>query len=293
MSKITVQIADAGCGKTTDLSVRAAAAVEEYGPNKVAVCSLSRTGAKQAGRELEMPFESYYTIHGGAFRALGSPELAEAHIEQWNALHPQWELSGGKKTADDAYDTAGTEKAGDRLKFGKQPEFVRIWEDWKKQCGYVDFDDILRLALTETTCAPGDPAVILVDEAQDTSPAAMRVLFHWAKQAKELVLCGDAKQAIFSFLGGDPLLLQKLWKKYDPDRLPLPQSYRLSQAVYAYAREWQRRFTTTLQGDFLSTSVPGFVRHAPSFKQWTANRNVWLYAGRPDSRATRSRNPLS
>jgi superfamily I DNA/RNA helicase len=216
-------------------------------------------------------------VHGFAYRALGSPELAEAHIAEWNTQYPQWELSGAKRTADDAYDTAGTEKAGDRLKSSMRGDFAVAWEDWKKQCGYLDFTDVLEHAITDTDAAPGDPAVILVDETQDTPPLAMRLLFHWAKRAQSFVCTGDAAQAIFGFMGSDALLLQKLWKKYDPERLPLPKSYRLSQAVYTYAREWQRRFTTTVQIDYESTTVPGFVRHAPSFRQWTANRLTQLF----------------
>jgi superfamily I DNA/RNA helicase len=279
MSKVIVQIADAGTGKTYQLGLKAQEAMEQYGPHKVIACSLSRTGAKQVGRELELPYDQYATVHGFAHRALGSPELAEGHIDEWNALYPAWELSGGKKTANDAYDTAGTAKAGDRLK--SQPEadarFTAAWQDWKKQCGYLDFPDVLVQAIENTDCAPGDPAKILVDEAQDTPLLALKLLFHWAKRAQGLDLFGDPKQSIFNFLGADALLLQKIWKKYDPDRLPLPQSYRLSQAVYAYARQWQTRFTTTMQGDFLPTAVEGFVRHAPALSQWTASKLQALF----------------
>lgn len=281
MSSITVQVGDAGCGKTHQLGVRLAAAAEKYGLDKTVVCSLSRTGAKQAARELEMPYDNYATVHGFAHRALGSPPLAEAHINEWNALYPQWELSGGKKTSDDSFDIAGTAKVGDALKSaihkdGVQPgdvgQFALHWRDWKKQNGYLDFNDILVEAVKNTENAPGNPAVILVDEAQDTSLPAMKLLFHWAKKAQELVLTGDNKQAIFSFMGSDALLFQNVWQKYDPARAPLPQSYRLSQEVYRVAREWQRRFVTTIQGDFLPTADPGFVRPAPAFSQWTGRR---------------------
>src|SRR6266478_4344712 len=116
MTAITVQIGSPGCGKTYQLALEAAKAAQRYGHDRVIACSLSRTGAKQAARTIELPYDQYATIHGFAYRALGSPELAEAHIDEWNTLYPQWELSGGKRTADDAYDRGSSEKPGDHLR---------------------------------------------------------------------------------------------------------------------------------------------------------------------------------
>src|SRR5438094_3552618 len=116
MSKIWVQLAGAGCGKTDFLARQSALAAAKYGYDRVLVCSLTRTGARQASRDVELPPQQISTVHSFASRALGSPTVAESKVEEWNKAYPQWQLSGHSATTEDAYSSKDEETAGDHWK---------------------------------------------------------------------------------------------------------------------------------------------------------------------------------
>ncbi|MBD3677419.1 MAG: double-strand break repair helicase AddA [Rhodobacteraceae bacterium] len=143
--------------------------------------------------------------------------------------------------------------------FGR--DFLRRYEERKLLRGWLDFDDLIAKAEKLLT----DPAVaqwvlfrldggidhILVDEAQDTSPAQWRVIERLAQEfsagegAREEVertifVVGDPKQSIYSFQGADPAGFGRM-RAFFKDRLagagkpfqtlPLEYSFRSSEAV--------------------------------------------------------------
>ena len=98
-----------------------------------------------------------------------------------------------------------------------------------------DFDHLLERACNETHEAPGAPAVIILDEAQDHSPLDLRLACHWARRCERLVLVGDPDQAIYGFRGADGLGFQAV----PPERRAvLARSYRLPRAVHRHATGW-------------------------------------------------------
>ena len=150
--------------------------------------------------------------------------------------------------------------------------FAKRWQDWKTQNHYVDFVDLLDQAYAEIDTAPGEPAVILGDEWQDVGNLEHKLIMKWAEKAEHLVLAADPGQALFSWRGTDPFLVQCLWDEHDPDRKPLNQSYRLPRAVYEYALTWQNRFQFTRKVEYLPRKdtqdqvVEGIVHpRAPAF----------------------------
>jgi superfamily I DNA/RNA helicase len=227
------------------------------------------------------------TVHAFAYRALGEPIVAESKVKEWNEAYPDFALSSHSATPDDAYGTHDNLTTADTSKLevsrlrtlGRDPLLAQHsavsgfhvrWEDWKRQTGYLDFVDMVDHALHDVERAPGDPAVIINDESQDTGPAEMRLLFKWADAADHLVLAGDPQQSLFSFRGSDPILLQTLHQKHDPDRPPLPQSYRLSRAVYDCAYEWAGQFEQTQRVAFAPRDAQGTVEEASfGFDQFT------------------------
>src|SRR5207247_1901507 len=134
--------------------------------------------------------------------------------------------------------------------------FARKWEDWKTENHFLDFGDLIDHALRDVEKAPGEPAVILVDEAQDTGALEMALLKKWAGKAEHLALFGDCAQSLFSFRGTDPLLLQTMRQDFDPERKILGQSYRLPRQVYEYAFSWQKRFRRTLKVEYAPRKNP-------------------------------------
>jgi superfamily I DNA/RNA helicase len=253
----------------------------------VLVCSLTKAGAKQAARDIELPYSQLGTMHSFAYRALGSPTLAESKAAEWNEAYPQFALSWSSATTDDSYGSTEGKTDGDQAKLDvawyrtmdvpiehwTKPgaiDFYTAWTDWKKNCGYLDFTDLIETATRDCEKAPGEPAVLLCDEAQDTGKLEMRLLMKWAEQAEHLVLFGDSAQAIFSWRGSDALLLQRLWLQYDAGRPHLSRTYRLSRQVYAYAYNWAKEwFAETLALEFTPRDVEGTFRLIPqSFGQF-------------------------
>ena len=296
MAKISVIIGPPGCGKTTTLGTWCERAVSRYGYDKVLVCSLTRTAAYRAAHTIELPYQQFGTVHAFAYRALGQPVLTEAKLDEWNKAYPNLLLAahGQAKTPDDGYLMPEETTVGDGLKLeytrmrtmgidrdavewqrASVQGFARRWEDWKAQNHYMDFVDLLDQAYIEIDAAPGEPAIILGDEWQDVGTLEHKLIMKWAEKAERLVLAGDPGQALFSFRGTDPLLLQQLWDEYDPGRKPLSQSYRLPRAVYDYAWQWQQRFQFTRKvaysprKDVHGCVVEGFIRRASAFAMVT------------------------
>ncbi|MGB0959225.1 MAG: double-strand break repair helicase AddA [Halocynthiibacter sp.] len=103
--------------------------------------------------------------------------------------------------------------------------FLAVYQDLKTQRGVLDFDDLI-LKAGALLSAPdiaawvlfkldGGIDHILVDEAQDTSPAQWRVVKALAQDftsgdgtrdedARTIFVVGDKKQSIYSFQGADP-----------------------------------------------------------------------------------------
>jgi ATP-dependent helicase/nuclease subunit A len=103
--------------------------------------------------------------------------------------------------------------------------FLRRYEDTKQGRGWLDFDDLItrtRMLLTDKRQAQwvlyrldGGIDHILVDEAQDTSPAQWDVIDRLAQEftsgegaradvRRTIFVVGDKKQSIYSFQGADP-----------------------------------------------------------------------------------------
>lgn len=109
--------------------------------------------------------------------------------------------------------------------------FLPTWERAKLLRGWLDFDDLILRArdlLSDRRVADwvlykldGGIDHILVDEAQDTSPAQWQVIEHLAREftagegtrpsaQRTIFVVGDKKQSIYSFQGADPREFDRL-----------------------------------------------------------------------------------
>ena len=87
------------------------------------------------------------------------------------------------------------------------------FQDIKTERGLIDYNDMEQFALR----ALDEPAVaerfedelelLLVDEFQYTNPMQLWLFMKLAQFAREVVLVGDVKQAIYGFRGSDPELV--------------------------------------------------------------------------------------
>ena len=162
------------------------------------------------------------------------------------AVRMQWTYDGARKTFA-LYQFAGP--------------FLHLYHQAKRVRGWLDFDDLILLTrrlLTDPKVAAwvlyrldGGLRHILVDEAQDTSPAQWDVIRKLAEEftsgqgtqddeARTIFVVGDKKQSIYSFQGADPAEFDSMGDEFASKldaigqtlaRLPLDYSFRSSHAI--------------------------------------------------------------
>lgn len=264
-----------GTGKTTWLARQIEAIVERFSgpfmqrlhPNPVLVCSLTRAAASEvAGRNTPIKRKMIGTLHSFCYRSLGGPEFITAeHIELWNSRHPTMYVppsaAGDPDTISDTRDDgAGGGRRDDdysaidiarhrmipieRMRPGLAT-FREAWEQFKIDNGpdgkrLHDFTDLIEQAGELTDTAPGNPAVIMVDEAQDLSALEYRVIKRWASNADALFIVGDPWQALYVWRGADPSLFDDPSVPAERRKL-LGQSYRVPRKVLHLSMEWMNQ----------------------------------------------------
>ncbi|TCO73416.1 double-strand break repair helicase AddA [Rhodovulum euryhalinum] len=169
--------------------------------------------------------------------------------------------------------------------------FLPRYAQRKQAHGWLDFDDLIlkaRALLTDPGVAQwvlfrldGGLDHILVDEAQDTSPAQWEVIERLAQEftagegarhgvERTIFVVGDKKQSIYSFQGADPGGFDRMKEVFD-DRLrgigkplltlPLEHSFRSSPAILGLVDLVLREGgpQTEMQHRAFHTDLPGRV----------------------------------
>lgn len=263
-----------GCGKTTYLTARIAAAAERFGPKSVLVMSHTRAAAHElVSRDTAIPIENVSTLHSVCYRALGKPRIAETITSRWNDKYPSFRLCS--RYNEDGEPT-GKEYIGDqflrdcnRMRAGmvyldKWPSTLRpfwdAWSAWKKQLEVKDFTDLIVECLKRVPIAPNNPSVIICDEFQDFSRLQMALVRSWAKAAKYLLIAGDDDQAIYSYAGADPRAI--LTPALPPSQIRiLSKSYRITAAMHRYVeRQWSSKISVRQPKVFVAREEEGVVR---------------------------------
>ena len=265
-----------GTGKTTYLGRQVNIAAKKYGGSNVMVTSFTRAAAAElVGRGLPVPNDNVGTLHAHCYRALGFPEIAEAHSNDWNRHAPGYRLSSTDLSVDEmsterAYTGLGDEMYAEQQKLRARcmpselwPQRVRRfhekWTDWKQANGFIDFTDMLEIAGKRFAAAPRHPAVIFVDEAQDLTPQQLSLLRQWGRRAEHLVIAGDDDQTIYTFAGAEP---EVLLQHDGPERFRhvLSQSWRVPRAVHAISESWIRRVAIREPKEYFPRDADGDVR---------------------------------
>lgn len=293
-----------GTGKTTWLSRQIGRAAVEHGSDRIMVTSFTRAAAVElVGRNLPIPRDQVGTLHAICYRALGCPELTEKHLDEWNAYCPMFALSGsavkGTSPLDEPdYEYRG-QTDGDRIRAQlelhrgqmalisglstSEQAFHRKWTDWKRACGYMDFTDLLEIALREFQTAPNRPSVIFADEAQDLNPLMTSLIRKWGEQAEYFVLVGDDDQTLYRFLGASPEAFLETPLPEEREKV-LKQSYRVPRAVQAWAERWISKVTHRAPKAYLPRDCEGEVRHVEfGFDRpqlWLKDAEKYLDAGK-------------
>lgn len=260
-----------GCGKTTFLARQIAFDAQRRGPEAVVAVSHTNAAAKElAGRDLPIPRGNVGTLHSLAYRALGKPPLAQTPelIAEFNAhVHPRLRIDVDAEAG--ARDLEPRLAEGDALLCEYEryrnlmaplpprlAPFAKVWEDFKRQTGSIDFCDMIEFALRDVAACPGDPEVLIADEVQDCSALQLALLWRWGARAEKLITCIDADQSIYGFSGADPEIFTRNPAR---DTKVLGQSYRVPKAVHAWACEWIERNKSHVITPYYPTPAEGAV----------------------------------
>lgn len=258
-----------GCGKTTWIARQVEKIVRESarddGTSPVTICSLTRAAAAEvAGRRLPIPRYQIGTLHSMAYRSLGSPEIAEGHLDEWSDRFPMYRAACATKKddLDGAGEPPSTNDIGDahladmylRRDAGvpraawpaELGQFADFWDKWKKESGYLDFADLIEIAAEESPEAPGSPDCLIADEGQDLAKAEHRLLAKWGKAAGALILAGDGNQALYVWRGADPSIFYDGSIPEERHRR-LKKSFRVPLAVRDAANKWLMLHLSTYQ----------------------------------------------
>ena len=271
-----------GTGKTTHLANKTRDMViwarKWYPGNRtpVLLCSLTRTAAAEiAGRDLPLPPECVGTLHSHAYRSLGCPIVAEAHLEDFNNTFPDYKLTTKKSldTDDPDWDrrlfTRGDELSAKYQLLRAQmsdrklwPAFVqsfaKAWEQWKEDANCVDFTDMIELAHRYVPGPPGNPQILIADEAQDLSALEYSLLKKWGEATGHLILTGDPFQALYCWRGAHPEVFMDPTVP-DKHRRVLSQSYRIPRAVHQASMQWIQQLSDYQPLDYRPRDYEGRV----------------------------------
>ena len=288
-----------GTGKTTSLAKFIAQAVGEVGRDKVLVSSFSKAAAQEiAGRGIDVDKGNVGTLHALCYRAIGSPEIAELHIDEFNREFPQLRIEEQKKSAIDTpevFESGGPDylmqynllrsrgsKATNDLISRKDcnhsggivsrqlSAFIQKWEDWKSANNLFDFTDMLVIAKEDFETFPGNPRIGFFDEVQDFNPLMMEVVHQWSNGMDYTILAGDEDQTIYSFMGSSPTAMlgttttqtegiHGTERRVTEERV-LSQSYRLPKRVKEWSEKWIKQVSLRKEKNFSATEREGCVR---------------------------------
>lgn len=261
MTKEYRVIGPPGTGKTSWVVRQVEQWRDKFGRDEIMLASFTTTAAREIKRRgIDIEERNVGTLHAITYRLLGQPQLAEAHIQEfndWLAAHhgTTWSLSGrSARVSDDLVvsDDSEAQSSGDdalrrsqTLRARRLPreewspddrEFFFLWKEWKAVTGYYDFTDLIEVALESFGPPPG-VRIACYDEVQDFSPLELALVRKWSDELEGVVLVGDPDQSIFHFKGASPRAF--LEPDLPPDRYRvLSKSWRVPKAVHEMATDW-------------------------------------------------------
>ncbi|MET4127669.1 double-strand break repair helicase AddA [Roseovarius sp. MBR-6] len=182
--------------------------------------------------------------------------------------------------------------------------FIRDYSRAKQRRGLLDFDDLILRARDLLT----DPAVaawvlyrldggidhILVDEAQDTSPAQWQVIERLAQEftsgqgargdtRRTIFVVGDGKQSIYSFQGADPREFDRMQRDFAA-RLAETDTP-LQSRVLAHSFRSAPAILATVDATFDGAEESGFLpdqSHIAFFDSLPGRVDLWPVVPKPD-----------
>ena len=291
MQKSTVIYGPPGCGKTTTIIEMMKERIRGgVHPSKIGLVSFTKSAANELASRVGEKAVNASSLHSLAFRQAG---IHRSQVVDRSKLQEFSKLSHITVTGADVYDDEDME-VGDYYmmvynrmralnirnamegfvggnKEGNLEEFkyfCRQYYNWKRANGYVDFEDMLSLALKSP---PPDFDLLFLDESQDFTPSQWELIHYWVPHIKEMVLALDDDQALYQFSGANPHGGMEFEEKYKSERLVLSQSYRLPKNVHELAVSFIKRIKNRVDKEYRPTDRPGSIKR---YGMWQSIKEI-------------------
>lgn len=245
-----------GTGKTHTLVNLSNEAVELFGKDSVYYVSFTKTAALEATMRSDLKKSNVSTIHSMCFNKM---EMSSAGVVGAQTLRDFGQISGFKfrgtvnvefeelelgdyyifmlgvaeamqVSPEEAF--YGSQRVGS---FSDFEFFANTYTRWKRQNGFFDFSDMLRM-YRDSPVNFGCKCLI-VDEAQDLSNLQWSVIesIIEANPVDLVIVAGDDDQAIFEWSGANPHGMQEFEARHNSERVVLSKSHRIPREVHAMA----------------------------------------------------------
>lgn len=292
-------LAGPGAGKTAVLTQRAARLVRSgVAPERVLLLTFTRASAREMldrARQMEPACEN---ISGGTFHSLATRMInRNAHIfgvEKFTILDPDDSKQVVKKlmepmrAGEDNWPTpAAVAKAISlstntccsmeeamkkvttrHLHMAKEFQDIRdAFVSYKLERSMLDYDDCLEYFATLLEDEDVGPRIreqwdyCLFDEYQDTNALQLRIVYGLAGERANVMVVGDAAQAIYGFRGAAPATMTNFLARFPNARLlKLETNYRSSQEIVDVVNVVDRLTHSGFRRTLVSASGPSGIR---------------------------------
>ena len=249
-------------------------------PSRVLLCSFTRAAAgelrerlaKDAGISVRALRETCSTVHAEALRRVrasrgtvkvwegsktkeqdddddAGPDLSREDRSLRDAAASAVSFCRNTLTYPDGLEVAAAKAAGSMRSSCGLDDILREierYEQEKRDAGAMDFTDLLEhAALAETR--PLD--LLILDEAQDSTPLIWSVFEWWARSTKTVVVVGDPDQAIYQWSGADSRrFVDLMGEGWEARRLGV--SWRVPAIQHALARSIILRNTSRIDAPY-------------------------------------------
>jgi len=274
----TLVLGNPGCGKTYNLIQHVQKLSKIYEPQDITVLSHTRIAAKEIVARAGSKKINASTIHSMAYRiaditkesvvtnkeirefserigvpmkgvggsndqtlAMGDEYLAIVNYAASNCKPNQW-----------AYNEKGMPGSHDEFEY-----FWKNYDAWKESYGFVDFNDMLDMAIKSDT-APFIP-VLFIDEAQDLSLQQWHLINDISKHTETMLVTGDPDQALFVWGGASSRYMLDWAKRVDAKIEHLSQSYRVPGKACKLSKKILKRVANRYDKDYKPTKHRGHI----------------------------------